>query len=99
MSVAFAVLTRVPLVPWTVSVNVPRAEFLVASVSFEVPEVVSVIGENDAVAPVGTPLTANVTVPVNPFCGVTETLKETLPPFETVLDEGDIESAKVGGGK
>jgi hypothetical protein len=36
----------------------------------EEPEVVTEVGLNEAVAPVGSPLTLKVTVPVKPFVGV-----------------------------
>jgi len=75
------------------SANVPRAEFFVETVSFVVPELVIEDGENDAVAPVGSPVIANLTMPLNPFCGVTEMLYVALAPRETVLEVGETESA------
>ncbi len=43
-------------------------------VSVVLPDVATVAGENDAVTPVGNPLTENDTVPVNPPAGATVTL-------------------------
>jgi hypothetical protein len=55
-----------PLVPVIVSVNVPRAPLAVRTVSVDdVP--VAGFGENEAVAPDGSPLTAKVTEPVKPL--------------------------------
>jgi len=51
-------------VPFTVSLNVPRAEECVFTDSFVVPDVVMDIGENDALLPDGNPDTLNTTVPV-----------------------------------
>ena len=44
---------------------------LVATVMVVEPEVVTVAGLKEAVAPVGSPLTVNETVPLKPFDGVT----------------------------
>lgn len=61
-----------PLVPFTVMVELPVAVVeATVIVMVEEPEPVIVVGENAAVAPVGSPLAANVTVPLNPFTGVT----------------------------
>jgi hypothetical protein len=92
--VAFTLFVIVPLVPVIVSVNVPFTESLVEIVSLLDPEVVIFAGENDAVAPEGTPATAKLTVPVNPLNGETETLYEVLPPLETVREDGERLSVK-----
>lgn len=61
-----------PLVPFTVMVELPVAVVeATVTVMVEDPEPLIVVGENAAVAPVGRPLAANVTVPVNPFTAVT----------------------------
>jgi len=75
-SVTVAVCTAVPLVPVTVSVELaPGVAAVVVTVMVEVPAPpVMVAGLNDAVAPVGRPLTVGVTVPVNPFCAATVTV-------------------------
>ena len=71
-SVVVAVCDNVPLVPVTVSVEVP-ADVLdpTVTVIVELPAPEMVVGENAAVAPVGNPLAPSVTVPVKPFCAVT----------------------------
>ena len=43
----------------------------------------------------GTPLTANVTMPLNPFVAVTLAEKLVLPPATTVCETGDTFNAKV----
>jgi hypothetical protein len=59
---------RVPLVPVTVSVEVPAGVLLVVvTVSVEVPEPVTEVGPKLPPAPLGKPLMLRVTVPVNPF--------------------------------
>lgn len=51
-------------VPFTLRVNVPLAEREVLTSNRVVPEAVTVVGVKDAVAPIGSPLTLNFTVPV-----------------------------------
>jgi len=64
-----------PLVPFTVIVELPVAVVEpTVTVMVEVPDPETVVGENAAVAPVGNPLAAKVTVPVNPFTAVTVTV-------------------------
>jgi hypothetical protein len=46
-------------------------EVLVVTVSVVWPEVVTVLGLNEALAPAGRPVTLKLTVPVNPAPGVT----------------------------
>jgi hypothetical protein len=62
----FTVLVMVPVefAPVTLSVNVPREAREVPMLSLVVPEVVTEVGENEAVAPEGRPLTLNLTLPV-----------------------------------
>ena len=67
-----AVLFTVPDVPVTVMVYVPATVVLAAvRVSVLGAFVVAVVGLNAAVTPVGIPVAASVTVPVNPATGVT----------------------------
>ena len=66
------VLFTVPDVPVTVIVYVPATVVLAAeSVSVLGVVVVAVVGLNAAVTPVGIPVAASVTLPVNPETGVT----------------------------
>lgn len=61
---------RLPLVPVMVTVDEPAvAELLAVSVNTLVPFVGLV--PNDAVTPLGRPLAASVTLPLNPFAGLT----------------------------
>ena len=69
--VTVVVLIAWALLPVIVSGYVPAGvEVLVGTLSVVDPEVVRLEGLNDAVAPVGSPLTLKLTVPVNPFSGV-----------------------------
>jgi len=63
-----AACARLPLVPVTVSVEVPVGVVLpVVTVMVEEPLPVIVAGEKVAEAPVGKPLALRVTVPANPL--------------------------------
>lgn len=75
-NVTAAECTVGPLVPVTVNVEfAPGVDDVVVTVMVEVPAPpVMVAGLNEAVAPAGRPLTAGVTVPVNPFCAATVTV-------------------------
>ena len=55
-----------------VNVVLPGVAALLA-VSISVVEPVVGFGEKDAVTPLGRPVTARLTPPVNPFCGFTDT--------------------------
>jgi hypothetical protein len=71
--VTVAVCTSAPLVPVIVSVELPRGVLPeVDMAKLELPELIEA-GEKIPVAPAGSPLTAKVTVPVNPVLGVTVT--------------------------
>ena len=72
-SVTVALFTSVPLVAFTVKVEfAPGVAAVVVTVMVEVPApFLMVVGLNEAVAPAGRPLTAGVTVPVNPFTAAT----------------------------
>lgn len=74
VSVTATLAVRELEVPVTTTANEPEGvELVVAIVRVEEPEVVIVAGLNAQVTPVGKPvLHARVTVPVNPFSGVTE---------------------------
>jgi hypothetical protein len=72
--VTVAVCTSAPLVPVIVSVELPRGVFPeVDMAKLELPDELIEAGEKIPVAPAGSPLTAKVTVPVNPVLGVTVT--------------------------
>ena len=74
-SVTEAVCDRVPLVPVMVKGNVPAGvALLVETVIVEEPDAVTDVGLKLALAPLGNPLTLNVTVPVKPLDGVTVTV-------------------------
>ena len=60
-----------------------------------VPDAVTVAGLNDAVAPVGIPLTLNATVPLKPFVGVTFGANVVLAPWTTDCDVGVDVSPKL----
>ena len=63
---------RLPLVPVIVNGKLPAGVVVLdVTVNVEDPDVVTDAGLKLAVAPVGSPLTLNVTVPVNPPDGVT----------------------------
>lgn len=86
------------LLPFTVNLNVPRGEERVVTDNFVVPEVVTDVGENDALLPEGNPVTLNTTGPVYEFFGVTLTLYVAVDPFVTVVDVGDALNANDCGG-
>jgi len=70
---AVAECINVPLVPVMLSVELPRAG-PVTIVSDEFPVVEMEVGENAGVAPDGKPVTAKLTVPMNPLSGATVTV-------------------------
>ena len=72
VSVTGVLCDSVPLVAVSVSVNVPKGVLLLVLTLIVVdPEVTIEFGVKLAVALAGSPLTANVTVPVKPPAGVT----------------------------
>ena len=72
--VADVVRCKLPLVPVIVKANVPLVALVaVLTVIVVDPEVVTDVGLKLALAPLARPATVNVTVPVNPFDGVTVT--------------------------
>jgi hypothetical protein len=99
LTVRLAVVARTnePLVPVIVSVEVPRGVLDdVLTVRIELPEPETVDGLNEAVAPVGKPLTVNITVPVNCPFGVTMAAKLALLPGKIVCEVGDEDNEKSG---
>ena len=67
-------------------------------VKVEEPEAEMEAGTNEDVAPLGNPLTDKLTVSVNPFNALTETVYGALPPGAMERDAGDTEIAKSGAG-
>jgi hypothetical protein len=84
-------LVAVPEAPDTVTVEVPAAALLDA-LNVSVLVFVAAVGLNAAVTPVGSPLTEKVTVPVNPFSGVTVMVLGALPPGARLIVAGDAAS-------
>jgi hypothetical protein len=89
------VLLKLPDTPVTVSVAVPVVAVPLA-LSVNVLVLAVLPGLNAAVTPLGKPEADKLTLPVNPFCGVTVTVLVPLPPCTTVTLPGDAESAKFG---
>ena len=84
-----------PLVPLIVSVYVPvGVEALVETLMVVDPEVLTDAGLNEAVAPVGSPVTLNATVPLNPVPGVTVAVYVVPAPAMTVRDDGVADNEK-----
>ena len=80
-------------------VDVPRAaEAPTVNVKVEVPEPVIDVVENDAVTPVGNPLTDSPTAFANPFTAPIVTVEVGAPPRDAVIDEGEAAIVKSGGG-
>ena len=84
-----------PEVPVMVTVAVPVVAVLLA-VNVSVLVVVAEAGLNAAVTPLGRPDADRLTLPVNPFCGVTVTVLVPLPPCMKVKLLGDADRAKLG---
>src|SRR5690349_4378535 len=82
-----------------VSVYVPAGVLAaVVIVSVEEPDAEIEAGTKEDVAPLGNPLTDKLTVSVNPFKALTETLYGALPPCAVERDAGDTEIPKSGAG-
>ena len=87
-----------PLTPVIVNVDVPADVLpVVVTVSVELPVPVTDGGEKLAVAPVGKPLTLNVTTPVNPFTAATLVVYVVELPTTTDCELGEAEMEKSGG--
>jgi hypothetical protein len=83
-----AVAVVVPEVPVMVTVDEPRVAVPLA-VSVSTLELVDDAGLNEAVTPLGKPVAANVTLPVNPPVSVTVIVSVPLLPCLTVRDVGE----------
>jgi hypothetical protein len=75
LNVAIAEWDSVPLMPVTVTVNVPAVLELQDSVA--VPELVRLVGATEQVGPTGA-LVVSATVPVKPLTAVTVTVEDAL---------------------
>jgi hypothetical protein len=81
--VIVAAFVKLPEVPVTVTVAVPVVAALL-DVSVNVLVAVAGLGLNDAVTPLGRPDADKLTLPLNPFCGVTVIVLVPLPPCTTL---------------
>lgn len=88
-------LPKLPDVPVMVTVDVPGAAVLLAvNVMVLVPVVLE--GLKEAVTPVGRPEAAKLTLPANPFCGITVIVLVPLVPCISVTLLGLDERPKPG---
>ena len=95
MSTIVAVRVKLPEVPVMVTVNVPVVAVLLA-VSANVLVAVAGFGLNDAVTPLGRPDADRLTLPLNPFSGVTVIALVPLLPGVRLTLPGDAERKKFG---
>ena len=85
-----------PLVPVTVTVTGPPVVAVLLAVSVRTLEVVEDVGLHEAVTPLGIPVAVNVTLPVNPFSGVTVMVSVAVLPCVTESEEAESYSVKLG---
>jgi hypothetical protein len=90
-------LVKLPDMPVMATVTVPVAAVLLA-VSVNVLVLAVLDGLKEAVTPLGKPEADRLTLPVNPFCGVTVTVLVPLAPWVMVILLGDAETEKLGTG-
>ncbi len=95
MSEILAWFVKLPDEPVAVTVNAPMAA---APLAVSVNVLVLVVGfaTNDAVTPLGRPHADKLTLPVKPFCGVTEIVLAPLVPCVMVKVLGEADSVKFG---
>lgn len=86
---------REPLVPVTVTIAASGGAVPDAVNVSTLPDVVGFVS-NDAVTPVGRPLTLKFTDPVNPLLGVTVIVLEPLPPGPMITVSGLADREKAG---
>jgi hypothetical protein len=94
------VVVKVPEVPVMATLTVPVVAVLLA-VSVKVLEVIVLVvltGLNEAVTPAGKPEADKVTLPLKPFCGVTEMVLVPLAPCTTLILPEEAERKKPGTG-
>jgi len=97
VSETVVVFVKLPEVPAMVTVTVPVAAVLL-EVSVKVLVLVVLLGLKDAVTPTGKPDADKLTLPLKPFCGITEMLLAPLAPCTIVTLLGELETEKLGGG-
>jgi hypothetical protein len=91
------VSVRLPAVPVIVTVTGPPVVAVPLAVKVKTLDPVVVgLGLNEAVTPLGNPVAASVTPPVNPFAGVTVMLSVLLAPCTTTSVPALGASAKLG---
>jgi hypothetical protein len=91
-----AVCVRLPEVPVTVTIIAVPVAALLFTVTVNTLMLELAAGSNDAVTPEGRPDADKVTLPVNPFCGVTVIVLVLLDPWLMLRVLGEAESVKVG---
>ena len=91
------VFVKLPETPVMVTEAVPVVAVPLA-VSVNVLVLVVLPGLNDAVTPPGRPDADRTTLPLKPFCGVTEIMLVPLAPCVMVKLFGDVEREKFGAG-
>ena len=93
VSLMLVVCVKLPEIPVTMTVTVPvAAPLLAVKVTVLVPD--AGFGLNPAVTPLGKPEADRLTLPVNPFDGVTVIALVPLPPWVTVTLLGDADRLK-----
>lgn len=97
MSVTVVAFDKLPDEPVTVIEAVPVTAVLLA-VSDNVLAPAVLLGLKDAVTPLGRPAADKLTLPLNPFSGVMESVLVPLAPCAIVTLLGDAESEKFGSG-
>ena len=85
-----------PDVPVMVTLTGPPVVAVLLAVSVSTLELVDDVGLNEAVTPLGSPVAANDTLPLNPFSGVTEMVSVALLPCVTESVDAECESVKLG---
>lgn len=83
--------------PVTVTLNTPTAAVALAA-SVNVLVLVVLAGFNEAVTPLGRPDGVKATLPLKPFCGITEMVLVPLAPCMSVRPLGEVAREKFGGG-
>src|SRR5262249_9405235 len=84
-----------PLLPVSVTVNVPRSVALVVPTrSVELRGAATGLADQDTIEPLGKPLTDSVTLPVKPPTDPTATLYAAVWPRLIVIDDGLADRVK-----
>jgi len=93
-----AVLVKLPEVPVMVTGKVPVVAVLLA-VNVKALDPVVLEGLKVAITPLGSADADKLTLPLNPFCGVTVTVLVPLAPCVTLMLLGEADRLNCGGGK